>query len=87
MPDIELQRNFLLLEKNSLLVLYTDGLIEQEGESGEQYGIQRLQQTVIKNQDKNAKELVQLIFSEVFEFGNQKNWNDDVTLVIMKRVE
>ena len=87
MPEIELQRDFLLLEKNSILVLYTDGLIEREGESEEQYGIQRLQQTVIKNQDKMAKELVQLIFKEVFEFGNQKNWNDDVTLVIMKRVK
>ncbi|MFO7888959.1 MAG: PP2C family protein-serine/threonine phosphatase [bacterium] len=87
LPEIELERNFLLLEKNSILVLYTDGLIERQGDSDEQFGEKRLQQTVIKNQNKSAKELVQLIFREVFEFGNQKNWNDDVTLVIMKRVE
>ncbi len=87
MPEIELQRNFLLLEKKSLLVLYTDGLVEREGESGEQFGEERLQHTVIKNQDKSAEEIVQLIFKEVFEFGNKKNWNDDVTLVVMKKIE
>jgi len=87
MPEIEVQRNFILLEKNSILVLYTDGLIEREGGSEDQFGAERLQQIVLNNQDKTVKDLVKLIFKEVFEFGDQKNWNDDVTLVILKRIE
>ena len=85
MPEMELHRAFVSLEPESVLVLYSDGLIERERAEDEQYGIERLKKFVTDNQQHSAEELVNLIFKDVFDFGDRKGWDDDATLVVIKR--
>ncbi|MBN2411650.1 PP2C family protein-serine/threonine phosphatase [candidate division KSB1 bacterium] len=85
LPEIDLHRGYARLFKNSVLVLYSDGIIERESEKMELFGIEKLKKLVIKNQKLNAKELVELIFSTVYDFGNKTVWKDDASIVIIKR--
>ncbi len=85
-PDIKLHRSFANMPPGSVLVLYTDGLFERENREEEAFNIQRLQELVIENQRKSATEIVDVIFNTVFEFGNRGKWEDDTTLVIIKRL-
>ena len=68
-------------------VLFSDGIIERENEMEEQYGADRLKQLVRKHRDKPAKEINDLIFKDVFKFGHKAVWEDDATVVVVKRLE
>ena len=85
LEDIKLQRSHIYLEKNSVLVLYTDGLVERTNSNEEQYGEERLQELVIENQHKNPQKIIDAIYASAHAFGNSGNWDDDVTIVVIKR--
>ena len=87
LPEISLHRSYTRIEPNSVLVLYSDGLFERENVKGELFEIKRLKKLVIENQSKDAEEILNLIFDKVFEFGNRRKWDDDSTLVVIKRLE
>lgn len=86
LPEIKLHRSYARMGPGSILVLYSDGLFERENQEEELFTITRLKQVVIENQDKSANEILRIIFSTVFEFGNRTKWEDDCTLVIIKRL-
>jgi sigma-B regulation protein RsbU (phosphoserine phosphatase) len=85
LENIELHRLHFHLEPKSILVLYTDGITEREDVSGNHFDLTRLKKLVHENQERLAEELVELIFRTVYEFGNQTKWDDDASLVIVKR--
>ncbi|MFQ5823793.1 MAG: PP2C family protein-serine/threonine phosphatase [bacterium] len=86
LPEITLHRSYAHIEPNSVLVLYSDGIFERENQNEETYSIEHLKNLVVQNQHKNAQEIQNLIFEDVFEFGNRSKWEDDSTLVVIKRV-
>lgn len=86
MKDIDLQRSHIYMEPQSVLVIYSDGLFERQDGNEVQFGEENLKQLVIKNQNLSSKEIVDIIFKSAFEFGNNQNWEDDVTLVVIKRL-
>ena len=85
LKDIELQRSYVHFNSGSVLVIYSDGIIERDNSDEEEYGLERLKKLVKKNKKKSAKEIADIIFKTVYEFGSSVNWEDDVTLVIVKR--
>ena len=87
MPEIELSRSYIHLDPGSTLIMYTDGIIERKNQKEELFGEKRLKEFVMQNQKASAEELVQIVYEQVFEFGNQTSWEDDATLVIVKRLE
>jgi phosphoserine phosphatase RsbU/P len=87
LPEIKLQRGFAYLKPNSFLVLFSDGLIERQNVLGEHFDISRLIELMIKNQKLSAQELVEHIIDAAYIFGNQSKWKDDLTVVVVKRVE
>lgn len=86
LSEISLRRAYLKLESNSVLVMYTDGIIERENSGEEQFDVKRLKQLVVKNQSRSAREIVQLIYRTVFAFGEKTSWKDDATLVVIKKL-
>jgi len=86
LPEIDLHRAYARLYKNSVLVIYSDGIIERESDKKELFGIERLKKLVLKNSGLSAKELVDLIFSTVYDFGNRTIWEDDASIVVIKRL-
>ncbi|NIR46933.1 PP2C family protein-serine/threonine phosphatase [candidate division KSB1 bacterium] len=86
LPEITLHRSYAHMDPNSVLVLYTDGLFERENQNEESYSIKRLKNLVKQNQHKSAQDILDLIFAEVDEFGNHRKWEDDSSLVVIKRI-
>lgn len=86
LPEIELHRSFVRLEKGSVLVLFTDGIFERENKERKDYGLERLTKIIIKNQNLSAIDIRDSIFSDADLFGGNKKWDDDVTIVVIKRL-
>ena len=86
LPNVKLQRGFACLKPGSILVLFSDGLIERQNMSGEHFEISRLIEMIVKNQKLSAHELVEQIIDSAFIFGNQSKWKDDMTVVVVKRL-
>ena len=85
LENVELQRSYIHLESKSVLVLYTDGIIERQDAKGNEFGLERLKKVVLENQQSEAKKIVEIVFKTVFEYGNSKKWDDDATVVVVKR--
>ncbi len=87
LPEIDLQRGHAYLKSGSLLVLYTDGISERKNLHSEDFGIEGIKKAVAENKDKPVKQIVEEIFNAAAKFGNNKKWEDDATLVILRREE
>jgi sigma-B regulation protein RsbU (phosphoserine phosphatase) len=85
LPEIKLYRSFATMSTGSILVLYSDGVFERENLKEELFGIDRIKNLAIKHRHKSAQEIVNLIFEAAYEWGNRLKWDDDVTLLIIKR--
>jgi sigma-B regulation protein RsbU (phosphoserine phosphatase) len=72
------------LERDDVLVIYSDGISEADNPRGAEYTEHRLAHLVRKNRDKSADELRQLIFTEVDNWTGGLERNDDQTVVILK---
>ncbi|MDM7925397.1 MAG: PP2C family protein-serine/threonine phosphatase [bacterium] len=84
--DLTLQQAYVQLEPEALLVLYSDGLIERKNDRDELFGIERLKAVVLDHWDRSPKEIVSAVYDAVFDFGLRENWEDDASLVVLRRV-
>jgi len=84
--DARYEREFSQMEKDDILVIFTDGLIETTNENNEEYGTARLKHLIMNNKHKNSKELTNLILEDVANFRGANKQNDDLTLVIVKKI-
>ena len=55
------------LESGDIMVLYTDGITEAESKDGQQYGIDRLCNSVYKNRIHSAKNIKKEIISDLMK--------------------
>ena len=54
---------------------------------GEIFGEERLVEFVKKNRKREAREIVDRLFKHLSEFGGKEKWQDDATLMIVKRLD
>jgi sigma-B regulation protein RsbU (phosphoserine phosphatase) len=73
----------LRFEAQDVLALYTDGMFEAQGASGESYSVQRLNEIVVKH----CEEPVQMILDKCVEDYTRFRVADadDITLIILRR--
>ena len=80
-----LEVEYLMLKPDDLLVLYTDGVIESRNLEGEEFGYDRLLQTVQAARNEDAQGVHDAIRQTVDEFvGTNERYDDDLTLLIIK---
>lgn len=72
------------IEKNDLVLLYTDGIIEAENPGGEQFYYDRLKDCIKTNKHLPAESIKEKLIRELKEFVNADHFDDDVTFVIIK---
>jgi len=77
----------LHLEPGDMVVLTTDGFFEWENEQGEQFGFDRLTQAVRESRHLAPEEIIAELYSRVKAFSNGSPQADDLTAVVIKRVE
>ncbi|MCK6558414.1 PP2C family protein-serine/threonine phosphatase [candidate division KSB1 bacterium] len=86
LPELSIHRALANFERGVVMAMYSDGIFERSNAAGEAYGLERLQNLIIANQEKSAAEILETVFNTVFEFGESAKWEDDASLVIIKRL-
>jgi serine phosphatase RsbU (regulator of sigma subunit) len=71
------------LAEGDRLVLYTDGIVEPLGASGDRFGVERLCEGVARVADLDVDEACAQLVGDVLEF--QVRPQDDATLVVLQR--
>jgi PAS domain S-box-containing protein len=73
------------LHRGDVAVLYTDGITEAVNPQKEQYGLNRLHQTLIAHRDRAANDIRQAIIADLMRYIDQQTVFDDITLLILKQ--
>jgi sigma-B regulation protein RsbU (phosphoserine phosphatase) len=84
LKDTHFSNTVVTLEEGDILTLFTDGVTEQENESGEEFSTSRLEQVVLNNEAEPASALVGRITEAVSTFAGAKPQVDDLTVVVVK---
>lgn len=82
--EMQYKQFTIQMEMGDLLVLYTDGVTEAENSRGEEFGDQRLQSVIQRNNNLPAAVLRDEILRQVRDFASGEQPHDDLTLVVMK---
>ena len=69
-----------------LVVLYTDGVTEARNPRGEEFGRERLASALAGTRPASAREAAELCFAALERFRSGTPSNDDVTLLVLRRI-
>ena len=73
------------MQPGDLILLVTDGFLEWENSSGEQFGAARLEQIIRSNSDLTPEEIIAELYARVLEFAGGTAQQDDLTAVVIKK--
>lgn len=76
--------NSTKVEKNDIIITFTDGLIEALDSSGNQYTTSRLTRLIKQNKDLTGKEIANKIKEDMKRFSGDTKQHDDQTLLVIK---
>lgn len=83
-PEINPQSIHFNLKKGDILILFTDGMIEQPNMENSQYGINRIFEIIKKNKDDNFEKILEILFEDIKKFRGYYPQHDDITIVLLK---
>ena len=75
------------LKKGDMLLVYTDGITEARNEKGEFFGEERLRALIPTSEKYSSEKFGNYILSHVEKFVGEAPANDDLSLLILKRIE
>jgi sigma-B regulation protein RsbU (phosphoserine phosphatase) len=84
LPNSKYESDKIALRPGDVLVLYTDGVVEAESPTGEQYSATRLAKLVSSYLHESAAALIESIYASVTQFREETPQADDMTLVVLK---
>lgn len=79
------KRNYKV-EKNDLLIMYTDGIIEATNNEGEEYGFERLKASLGQNAHLSPKQMSEKVLHNLYDYTGKNDLNDDYSIIILKFV-
>ena len=93
LPDAVYRRGYITLKPGELLVLFTDGVTEREDprqSTGEdhivEFGREGLIKAVREVRDKPAEDIACSIVQTVRDFGDDRPFEDDVSVMVVRRL-
>ncbi|MBN2256374.1 MAG: SpoIIE family protein phosphatase [Anaerolineaceae bacterium] len=84
--DVNFTNEKKSMSTGDILLLYTDGVVELTNLAGMEYGMQRLVSVVNQARDIPSAKLIQKVTQATQHFSGTPNYQDDFTLVIIKRI-
>ena len=84
-PDAIFREGRTQLQPGDVLVIYSDGVSEAGNPQGEEFGLKRLSDTVMRNIESSAAGIRDRIEAALTKFAEGTAAADDITLVIVKR--
>lgn len=83
----KLTQHTIDMQKDDVLVIYSDGIPECWNEAQETYGFIRFQESLTKaSQNHNTKQIQDLILNDIKEFAKSSRQQDDITLLVLKKL-
>ena len=76
----------LALEQGDLVLLLSDGIFEARSPYDEEFGEQRMLEIVRRERERPAVEIIQVLMDEVRRFIQTEVLQDDMTVVVVKRL-
>src|SRR5436189_1089200 len=73
------------LERDDCLVLYTDGVTETLNTEGDEFGLDRMMESVRASVNDGAQAVVKKIIQDVRDFTGSAPQNDDITLIAIRK--
>ena len=74
----------LHLSPGDALALFTDGITESFNHNGEEFGVDRLVEALLRHRALPARDLLSAVVDEVRIFSHPREQHDDITLIIAK---
>ena len=84
LSDIEYDEVTVRMQEGDNLLLFSDGVPDQQNRDGEEYGTNRLFKVLKKSCSLNPSALVDVIFEDVDSWRDSAPMNDDETIVAVK---
>ena len=72
------------LQKDDVIVLFTDGISEAMNKEFDEFSDERLEKNCVELSSLSAKEILDGITNEVTEFTKGASQSDDITMVVLK---
>jgi sigma-B regulation protein RsbU (phosphoserine phosphatase) len=85
LPEARFRRGFARLHPGEVLLLLTDGILERRDRQGDFFGDERVRAVVRQHQAEPAPVILEKLFEAALAFGNGRPWEDDATIVVVKR--
>jgi phosphoserine phosphatase RsbU/P len=86
-PDSQYEETSLQLQTGDVLVFYSDGVVEMRNDSGEEFGLKRLADTVRSSCVKSPEEIVKSVSATLAEFIGRVRPQDDRTMIVIRMGE
>ena len=86
LPGQTYERGFLRLEQGDVFIACTDGITEAMDRAGNEYGLERLEESVCRHRHKRAQDIVSGLLQEVDDFSRGGAHEDDRVVLILKVV-
>ena len=86
-PDSQYEETSLELHPDDVLVFYSDGVVEMRNDSGEEFGLKRLAETVSSSCEKSPEEIVKSVSAALAEFIGRVRPQDDRTMIVIRMGE
>jgi CHASE2 domain-containing sensor protein len=77
----------LRLEPSGMLIVFSDGIFEAPAPSGEQFGVERVQEILKNKCDASAVEIVAAMRDAVTKWQAKDNPADDQTAVVVRKID
>jgi sigma-B regulation protein RsbU (phosphoserine phosphatase) len=84
-PGVEYEECSVQLDEGDILFMYTDGLVEAMNPRREQYTMDRVISHLIMYANSSCEEIVSEIMADVRRFAENTPFEDDVTILVMKK--
>jgi len=83
---VSFERGIARVRPGEALVFCTDGILERRNKAGEFFGEEALKAVVHANLEAEAEAIQERIFGAALEFGDGRPWEDDATVVVVRRL-
>lgn len=82
--DCLYEQGVVEVEPGGMLVAYSDGLIEPENVFGQEFGVKRLEEEVLRHRGAAPRRLAESLVARVEEWGGSPEPADDMTVIIVQ---
>jgi len=87
LPEARFRRGFARVRPGEVLLMLTDGILERRDRTGEFFGLDRVRAIVRERQEEAATAILDRLFEAALVWGEGRPWEDDATIVVVKRDE